>query len=175
MAGPLGFEPRMLVPSLAIYSKPKQSSACRQLTDRALTAPFVPRRGAASIPNLRIVERAWLAGIVEGEGSLGYSRAPRRNVWRARLAIEMTDKPVVERCALMMGTSVFIGHRKRRSFETEAWGERCLRILQIISPHFAGSKRELATKVLTIGPSVSLQNPRPIIQRRSPEFAAQHQ
>ena len=136
---------------------------------------FVPRRGAASIPSFGSVDQAWLAGLVEGEGSLGYSRDCKRGVWRARLAIEMVDKAVIQKCATLMGTSVFIGHngraRRQTSFMTEAWGERCLRVLRVIRPQFAGSKRELAKRVLRIGASVTLHEPRPIIQRRSPEFA----
>lgn len=165
----------MLGPSSPIWLPPEQTLGGSLLRKRDLSTFFTPRRGARSPPHLSQVEKAWLAGIVEGEGSLGYSKASRRNVWRARLAIEMTDKSAVERCALMMGTSIFIGHRKRRSFETEAWGERCLHILRAIWPHFAGSKRGLATKILTKGAEVPLREPRPIIQRRSPEFAAQHQ
>ena len=139
---------------------------------------FIPRRGAASIPRLRMTDRAWLAGIVEGEGSIGYSSVPGRGVWRARLEIEMVDQRVVKKCASLMGTSVYIGHSNRgnrnrqTSFMTEAWGERCLHVLRSVSAHFVGSKKKVALKILRIGTSVPISEQRPIIQRRSPEFAA---
>ena len=139
---------------------------------------FTPRRGAATIPRLRMTDRAWLAGILEGEGSIGYSIVPGRGVWRARLEIEMVDQDVVRKCASLMGTSVYVGHSNRgnrhrqTSFMTEAWGERCLRVLRNVYLHFVGSKKELALKILRIGTSVPISEQRPIIQRRSPEFAS---
>jgi hypothetical protein len=111
---------------------------------------FVPRRGAAQISSMSVGDLAWLAGIVEGEGSIGYSKQPRRGVRSARLAIEMKDRLVVNHCGALMGTSIFFGHKKRGSYMTEAWGKRCLCILKLIMPSLVGEKLSCRKRLLQL-------------------------
>lgn len=62
------------------------------------------RISAATPQAYSLDEAAWLAGIIEGEGSvLVYAN----NGWaHPRIQVKMTDRDIVERVALMLGTNV---------------------------------------------------------------------
>lgn len=57
---------------------------------------------------------AWLAGLLEGEGS--FLKAPPSNPNCPRISLEMTDKDVVERAALLMG-----GKAVKRLLKSTVW------------------------------------------------------
>ena len=58
---------------------------------------------------------AWLAGLLEGEGS--FLKAPPSNPNCPRISLEMTDKDIVERAAaLMEGKAV-----KRETLKNPLW------------------------------------------------------
>lgn len=57
---------------------------------------------------MREVDAAWLAGLLEGEGSFiaGTTTKGRHTSYRTRIQLSMTDQDIVERAAQLMGSSV---------------------------------------------------------------------
>lgn len=83
---------------------------------------------------------AWLAGLLEGEGSfdLHRDRYPR-------IRLGMTDRDVVERAARLMGSRVRTNYREGpylAMWHTELSGGRAAEVMALISPYL-GARRSL--------------------------------
>lgn len=55
------------------------------------------------------LELAWIVGIIEGEGSIGYSKGS------VLIQIASTDRDVVERCAKFMDVNVLGPYKKKEN------------------------------------------------------------
>ena len=79
-----------------------------------------PRRkhGDWVAPDLSDVQRAWLAGIYEGEGTISYHKAYGKNF---RIQVQMTDKDVLLRCQEWTGCGNIYETKKQQSHHKQAW------------------------------------------------------
>ena len=107
------------------------------------------------------LEAAWLAGIIEGEGCLQYTERKRTEkrsgtqytAKEVSVAIAMTDKDIVERCAAIMGTHVTqLKKRKGQTKDvyrttTTRW-DRVETILRAIRPWLGTRRGERADMLL---------------------------
>lgn len=98
--------------------------------------------------------RAWLAGILEGEGCFGSSRSQGGTV-DARVSLEMTDEDVVRDAAALMGT-VARPKAPRRDAPTH-WkpqyaarvsGRRAIDLMAELLPHLRTRRTERVCQVI---------------------------
>jgi hypothetical protein len=81
----------------------------------------------------KIADIAWLAGILEGEGSF-WADKNRKTINRIRymnpqIAVEMADKDIIDRVASMLGNSVQSRQRdpsKKRLYNTRVGGRKAV-------------------------------------------------
>jgi len=94
-------------------------------------------------------DRAWLAGIIEGEGSVLWARYGN-DEWRAKISIIMNDGAVIAYAAKLMGATPFYD-KKRKRWHTYAEGFRAIQVAKLTGPHMRGQKKELAFAMVTAG------------------------
>lgn len=85
-------------------------------------------------------ETAWLAGLLEGEGSffLLRNRVSGKVYLYPQVIVGMTDRDVIERAAVMMESSVASvsnGQGRKRIYRAHAVGRKAVRIMRLIRPH----------------------------------------
>lgn len=91
------------------------------------------------------VQTAWLAGLLEGEGS--FIAAPPSDRRRARITLSMCDEDVVARVATMWGISYCkTGHHLRNpkwkpEFRITLRGAKALEVMLAVRPHM-GNRRQ---------------------------------
>lgn len=98
---------------------------------------------------------AWLAGLLEGEGS--FLKAPPSSPNCPRISLEMTDKDVVERAASLMDGKVV----KRTNLKSALWkptyrviikGSRAVALMRVLYPEMGVRRRsqiDLALEMYT--------------------------
>lgn len=96
-------------------------------------------------------EIAWLAGLLEGEGS--FLKPPPSDPGRPRISLEMTDQDVVERVAKMFEISYI--HTKRYAnvkhkdgFRFLLRGQRAVRLMEVLSPYMGTRRQAQINEVL---------------------------
>jgi predicted transcriptional regulator len=98
------------------------------------------------------LDRAWLGGLTDAEGTVGTFRPKYSSHYVPRMAIRMLDKEAVDRAAALMGvTSVWAGISKgsRKQFwQANAVGGRAIRILDIIGPYLTPPKTAQAESAI---------------------------
>ena len=85
---------------------------------------------------------AWLAGLLEGEGSFYVYVGVRR--LRPTISISMTDRDVVERATHLMGTGLYVLARRephhKQPYMTSATGDRAVMVMKAVLPYM-GERR----------------------------------
>jgi len=98
------------------------------------------------------LDRAWLGGLTDAEGTVGTFRPKGSSHCIPRMAIRMLDKEAIDRAAALMGvTSVRAGisKRSRKQFwQANAVGGRAIRILDIIRPYLTRPKFAQAERAI---------------------------
>ena len=104
---------------------------------------------------MKMTDRAWLAGIVEGEGYIGFNRNHyKKTVYTCPVVeIGMQDKDVIAKAAKLFGKRVLgpygpYGMAKRPSFQTQVFASDAIRILQLILPWLGKRRACRAREVL---------------------------
>jgi hypothetical protein len=96
------------------------------------------------------LELAWLAGILEGEGSFVVCRRTRHRKsgpWTQtsiRVCLSMTDEDIVVRAAELMGTSYWADGKRdgfKQRFTTHLSGPEGVRLMKFLRP-FMGLRRQ---------------------------------
>ncbi len=98
---------------------------------------------------LKEEDRAWLAGIVEGEGSVLWA-SYGNSEWRAKISIYMNDGEVITRAAQLMASHAWYD-KKRKRWHTYAEGFRAVQVAKLLAPHMIGQKKNLANRLTEIG------------------------
>jgi hypothetical protein len=102
---------------------------------------------------------AWLAGLLEGEGSFFMSRTPNGDVMYQYplIVVSMTDEDVIERVARFFGTKVYRykydkrpGHKA--TYKAVVSGSRAAGLMEMILP-WMGVRRSAKIKELLESPS----------------------
>ena len=94
----------------------------------------------------------WLVGLLEGEGSF-YVKVDKGYKYPA-IALNMTDRDVVDRAAALMGATVFrLKHGKNKdSFQCRVQGGRALLLFGKLQPHMGKRRqRQIAQTLDTVG------------------------
>jgi hypothetical protein len=91
----------------------------------------------------------WLAGLVEGEGSIAAYREKDKTYWVPRIQLAMVDQDVVERAANLMNVSFHHVHPPSfvRAGAQAQWrlglrGKRAVSLMMALYPHLGGRRRE---------------------------------
>jgi hypothetical protein len=94
-------------------------------------------------------DKAWLAGIIEGEGSVLWAKYGDSE-WRAKISIIMDDGAVIAEAARLMGAHAYYDSRRKR-WHTYAEGFRAIQTAHLISPHMKGLKKTLCIEMVRVG------------------------
>lgn len=102
-------------------------------------------------------DAAWLAGVLEGEGSFLVYWAKSRSGGRSpypRVQINMTDRDVVARVALLMGGNSVQVHRVgderlKRAWSTKVTGKRALEVMRTVRPWMGDRRGSKIDELLT--------------------------
>jgi hypothetical protein len=102
------------------------------------------------IGNLAVPERAWLAGLCEGEGSF-YRIKSTRHAY-PRVAVEMTDRDVIQRVSHMCGYDTVYempqrGNR-RRSYRIMVTGRVAVALMRSIQPYLFSRRADRVQELL---------------------------
>lgn len=123
------------------------SQLCATCANRS---PVKPRKMSAA-------EIAWVAGIIEGEGSFAQSRP--------RIAVSMTDRDIIERLHRVTGIGHVIydrpgqmSHHKPHSIWYVQRGEHALHLVSLIRPWLGIRRKSAALRMLS---NCGLALPRP--------------
>lgn len=103
------------------------------------------------LPKISELEAAWLAGILEGEGSFFVAARIRRPAtkppwpqWYVRVQIAMVDRDVIERVASLFGTSVTLrsvaSGVRQAMWNTQVSGPRAIALMRMLRP-WMGERR----------------------------------
>jgi len=109
------------------------------------------RRHTATVASLTEVQAAYLAGLVDGEGSILIAKAREgRNTWR--LTISSTYRPVLEWCLLTIGAgSIVRANRYNPKHATAYWWQcyswNAKAVLEQLLPYML-IKREKAKQMI---------------------------
>lgn len=92
---------------------------------------------------MEIVDLAWLAGILEGEGS--FLKAPPSDPGRPRISLQMTDEDVVARAAVLLGVKYSSSKDRKRptwkpTFQLQVKGKRAAGLMRELYPQM-GQRR----------------------------------
>ncbi len=92
-------------------------------------------------------ELAWLVGLIEGEGSIGYSKGS------IRLEIGSTDEDTVRRAASFLGSGVIGPYQYRQRdkpfFKTVLYGHGITEMLMKVYPHMSDHRKSQIRDALT--------------------------
>lgn len=122
-------------------------------------------------------EVAWLAGIIEGEGSLhveGYND-PARTVVKGRIVVNMTDKDVIESLHFITGVGTVREvkvqeNRKRLWLWSVAARRDVIYIVNLIYPFLHARRKEQADKVLEASKSNLRDLPTGVCETKSNRY-----
>jgi hypothetical protein len=108
------------------------------------------------------VEAAWLAGLLEGEGTFGWAPRIDADPRYPIVRLAMSDEDVVRRAAALMGAGVV--HRRGRGHHKDVWtaskwGWPALDVMRAVRP-FMGTRRGARIDELVAGHSGSRRGAR---------------
>lgn len=98
------------------------------------------------------VELAWLAGLLEGEGS--FSKAPPSESNRPRISIQMTDEDVIKRVATIFGVAYiyprrFTDDNWKQSFQVVLRGKKAIELMRRLRPHMGERRTKRIDEVIS--------------------------
>lgn len=104
--------------------------------------------------NLSEADLAWLAGLLEGEGSFSLGKAGRSRFLSPRIDLGMTDEDVVARAAKLMGISNYHQVRGRKNgwkpfYRLVFAGERCARLMRLLLPYMGNRRSDRIRSILS--------------------------
>lgn len=113
--------------------------------------------------DLTELEIAWLAGLLEGEGS--FLRPPPSAPRQPRVCIHMTDEDVVQKVASMLGLQYL--HLKdlnpgkwKRTYKLDIKGSRALKVMELVYPHMGKRRRERIDEILHMFKEQPIRTPK---------------
>lgn len=113
---------------------------------------------------MRLIDIAWLAGIIEGEATLGFhhSREKTRDKRLPEISVKMTDKDIMQRIAKLLGAKLYgpyiqtmkkrfpnqFGHYKS-VYHVVFRGKKAIGLLFTIYTFLGERRRERAQELIT--------------------------
>lgn len=108
------------------------------------------RRSYVTIPLLTETDKAWLAGLIDGEGSINISVAYNKhhkfskNHYALNLEISLTHLPTLEKVKTLCGVGSLTEHKDKRKHRPYwlwmARSNQALMILELIHPYLVTKK-----------------------------------
>ena len=99
---------------------------------------------------MRDVEVAWLAGLLEGEGS--FVAPPPSDPKRVRILIEMVDVDVIEKVSELVGLAYSRPSRRRenwkQSYKITIRGSKAVEVMRAVYPFMSLRRRAQFVKAL---------------------------
>ena len=99
---------------------------------------------------MKDVELAWLAGLLEGEGS--FSSPPPSDPKRVRILIEMVDLDVIERVSDLVGLAYTRPNRRKdywkQSYKMTIRGPKAVEVMRAIYPLMSIRRRAQIVRAL---------------------------
>lgn len=94
---------------------------------------------------MKLEELAWLAGLLEGEGS--FMKAPPSDPGRPRISLQMTDEDVVARAAILLGVKYSTSQDRRcpawkPTAQLQVKGKRAVHLMRELYPHMGQRRRQ---------------------------------
>ena len=109
---------------------------------------------AHNVPSqLSDVDAAYIAGLIDGEGTITLTRKHRNENRQLAISISNTDKGLLEFVLLTIGAGKITAKRTTRPHHTPSYtyaiyNRQALRLLEQVHPHLRTYKRERATLIL---------------------------
>lgn len=102
------------------------------------------------------IDLAWLAGLLEGEGSFFMQRNTQPSgVYRYPfITVNMTDRDVIERVAEIFDSTVYefkhiYGASRKQAYRTQINGSRAAELMRLLLPHMGKRRSEKISEILT--------------------------
>lgn len=102
------------------------------------------------------LDKGWLAGLLEGEGSFGYYETPRKNggtpIRRLVVCLKMCDEDIVRRAYELCKVGSLQVHQRKARRPEWIWtvsGQQSLMVMEIIYPHMGSRRREKIAEAVT--------------------------
>ncbi len=99
---------------------------------------------------MRDVEVAWLAGLLEGEGS--FVAPPPSDPKRARILIEMVALDVIEKVSELVGLAYTQPNRRkehwRQSYKVTIRGPKAVEVMRAVYPYMSIRRRAQIVRAL---------------------------
>ncbi|GGJ45308.1 LAGLIDADG family homing endonuclease [Deinococcus roseus] len=101
--------------------------------------------------SLTEIEIAWLAGLLEGEGS--FMEAPPSSPNSPRLVVSMTDLDVIEKVASLFGTRYIKNDRRnperwKTCYVVKLSGTPAMQMMKLVHPHMGERRRKKIEEIL---------------------------
>ena len=100
--------------------------------------------------NLTDIEIAWIAGLLEGEGS--FLLPPPSNPSQVSIGIQMTDKDILERLQNYIGGSISKAKKQKehhkQSYALRIWGRKAEAIMELVYPYMGARRKERINECL---------------------------
>jgi len=102
-----------------------------------------------------VIELAWLAGLLEGEGCFMATRKGRNKAANVEVTVKMTDRDVIEHVAAVWNAGVYLeppphGLSKKQAYSTCLTGKRARRMMSLLCPYM-GARRRAKIETLLAG------------------------
>lgn len=112
---------------------------------------------------MKSVDIAWLAGLVEGEGCIGFYKNGQHSSGHEyhlpKLTINMTDKDVIQKAADLFGSKVngpynpgknASGESYKQKFAVNVYGSRAIGWMMTLYPFLGSRRRAKAREVVQL-------------------------
>ena len=127
------------------------TAICHSKEELLHAMKIYPWRIVAKIPNIHAVDALWLAGLLEGEGSF-VCDIVRGEFKRPRIALQMTDKDIVQKVAKLLGAHCW-GPYSKMAPRKDVWataitGPRAAEWMRILHPYFGARRQAKINEIL---------------------------
>lgn len=100
--------------------------------------------------DLTEAELAWLAGLLEGEGS--FCKAMPSSPGQPVLQVVMTDEDVIAKAATMIGSRYYVSQPKNPAHKTcyhlRVKGKRAIQVMELLHPHMGLRRQQQISEAL---------------------------
>lgn len=104
---------------------------------------------------MKDTDLAWLAGLLEGEGSfmMGRNTVRGKVYLYPKVVVTMTDEDVILRAAELFGTGVYVVPNKRpvdrlQQYRTQVSGVKAANLMEQLIPHMGSRRTQKISEIL---------------------------
>lgn len=115
----------------------------------------LPRRDTQDSLSVLPTDIAWLAGLLEGEGSfmVWKNHKPKKTYFYPTISVNMTDKDIIDRVANLFGTQSYVfkkayGVSKKPSWRAMVRGKNAVAWMKLLLPYMGERRAEKINEIL---------------------------